>query len=150
MYEGWQFERWETPVSAAGSLALVSLIDDGNLRIVLQDHHNPKRRRFQLTFSKFPAYRNILEEYRTELWTKLSTQQLGQTLTIPHSLWITSLRKAEPLLDVHYPRLTHYMICTEDDVIEVLSPGPPEVLEIEPGQEGESVGKSVVYYKRPS
>lgn len=145
MYENWQIERWETPVSDAGSLAMVSLIDDGKLSITVQDLRDPEARRLCFVFSKYPAYRNILEEYRTQLWAMLSnTRNLGWTKIVANSTWVAELREAEPLLDVNYPRLTHYMISTEDDVIEVLTPEPPELKWVEPGTGSDAVGKSLV------
>ena len=148
MYEDWKVERWETPVSSAKSLAMVSLIDEGCLAIILQDLRDPSRRRFCFTFSNYPVYRNILEEYRTELWERLNDKEntLGWTLTVRDSPWIAAFRQTEPLLEVENPHLIHYMICTEDDVVEVLSSAPPDIREIEPGKQSESVGKSQVYH----
>jgi hypothetical protein len=74
MYEGWIVERWETSVSDAKSLVLVSLLDQhGQVSIVVQDLRDPNRRRFRFTSQHYPAYRNILEEFRLELWTQLTT-----------------------------------------------------------------------------
>ena len=148
MYEDWNVERWETPVSDAKSLFMVSLIDEGGLAITLQEARDPLPRRFCFTFSNYPAYRNILEEYRTELWQRLNNAQnkLGWTLIVRDSPWIAVFRKTEPLLEVFNPNPIHYMICTEDDVIEVLSSKPPEIRGIEPKNQRESVGKSQVYY----
>jgi hypothetical protein len=97
LYEGWQIERWETPVSDADSLAMVSLIDDGELAVTVQDLRDPERRRLCFAFSKFPAYRNVLEEYRTQLWAMLSnTGNLGWTTIVANSTWVAALREAEP------------------------------------------------------
>ena len=148
MYEGWQFEKWETPVSHAKSLAMVSLIDDGRLAVILQDLRDARHRRHQFIFSNCVAYRNILEEYRMELWKRLddSRQRCGWTLLVPNSKWVEELRLAEPVLEATHPALFHYLICTEDDVIEILTPSSPTIKEIESGTESESVGKSSVYY----
>ncbi|MEX1255946.1 MAG: hypothetical protein WEE64_16570 [Dehalococcoidia bacterium] len=127
-------------------MAMVSLVDDGELSVTVQGIRDPEARRLRFTFSRFPAYRNIMEEYRLELWERLSgTQdQLGRTLIVADSPWVAALREKEPLLGVHRPTLVHYVICTEDDVVEVLAPDPPEMTWVEPGAPSESVGKSLI------
>ena len=57
-------ERWQTPVSDAQSLAMVSLLDQNGLQITLEDLQDPARRRFKFVSRRVAAYRNILEEYR--------------------------------------------------------------------------------------
>ena len=146
MYEGWQFEDWQTPVSKAKSLQMVSLVDDVKLSILLQDLQDSQRRRFRFTFENYPAYRNINESYRTELWRLLpggKTKNLGWTFIVTDSPWIASFSQ-ETLLYV-FPTLVHYVISTEDDVIEILSPELPEIIEIEPQADPEPLpGKSVI------
>ena len=56
-------ERWQTPVSDAQSLAMVSLLDQNGLQITLEDLQDPARRRFKFVSRRVAAYRNI-EEYR--------------------------------------------------------------------------------------
>jgi hypothetical protein len=152
MYKNWKVENWETPVSRAHSLLMVSLLDDcKRLSIILQDVRDPTRRRFRFSFSNYPVYRNILEEYRLEIWVQMQEQrkekELGWTLIVPGSQWLRSFKENEPLLELHNPNLVHYMICTENDVIEVLSNAAPEILEIEPAGENEELaGKSIVFY----
>lgn len=135
MYKDWKVERWNTPVSDERLLGMVSLVDDGQLTIVVEDTLN---RQFRFIFTDYPAYRNIMEEYRTELWRKLYDKNLGSTLLIVESQWIASFRATEPLLEVHHPNLTHYMICTVNDVVEVLSSGNPKIVEIEKNLEANS------------
>src|SRR3954454_9365127 len=57
------YERWETPVSMAKSLALVSLWQDPGLNLVVEDLKDPERNRYRITFPHFAAYKNTLEEY---------------------------------------------------------------------------------------
>src|SRR5215475_5956481 len=75
-------ERWDTPVSDARSLAMVSLVDGGDaLRITVQDLRDLSRRRFEFTFRRVPAYRNILEEYQA---SELPLPPgVGWTVTVP-------------------------------------------------------------------
>lgn len=126
MYENWNFERWPTPVSDEPFLGMVSLVDDGELKIVVK---NSRDQQFCFTFTDYPAYRNIMEEYRTELWPRLHGKNLGNTLLIVESQWISSLKVNEPLLEIHLSHLFHYMICTADDVLEILTPAEPLVVE---------------------
>jgi hypothetical protein len=87
-----------------------------------------------VTFLNYPAYRNIDESYRTELWQR--RQQLndpdatGWTLVVPDSPWIREFAN-EPILESFNPGLVHYMIATENDVIEVLSNEEPAVKRID-------------------
>lgn len=145
MYEGWTLEKWPTPISDVESLSMVMLVDDGTLSIIVQVNGvTPKW--FRCVFSKYPAYRNILEEFRTELWERLEQkkQYLGWTAIVNNSQWVSSFSR-EPLLKEHYPQLKHYLICTEDDVIEVLSPQDPEMREIAVQDSQTQSGKSDIY-----
>ena len=145
MVETFKQKRWETPVSDAQSLAMVSLVDHSGLHIVVEVLRDSKRRRYQFSFRRVPAYRNILEEYRTS--ERPAGGALGLTITIPDSPWLKSFLRHEPLLEVHMPGCEHYVIVTEDDVIDVLSPEPPEIREIEPATADEPLpGKSRVLY----
>ncbi len=138
--------RWQTPVSDAKSLSMVSLVDQGGgLHITLQDLRDPARRRYRFTFEPTPAYVNVLEEYR--LSESPPPEGTGWTRTVPDSDWLRELRSREPLLDVHCPGCTHWKIVTEDDVIDVLCPNAPEIVEIEPATPDEPLpGKSRVLY----
>jgi hypothetical protein len=149
VYAGWKFNRWETPVSDLASLAMVSLVDDGMLKITVEDLQDPNRRRWQFTFEHAPIYRNILEEYRLELWRRVRTDDnpMGWTVTIPSSPWLSEFRQGEPLIDAHYPELCHYQIGTEDDVIDILSPEPPLIETVVDADRGETKpGKSRVLH----
>ena len=123
---------------------MVSLVDDGKLKLTFQDLRDPMRRRFRFTFKTYPAYRNILEEFRT---SEEGYNTKSWTVIVEESQWLERFRKQEPIFDAHYPEIRHYLFCTEDDVIEVLSPEPPEIEEIAPADENEELpGKSNVYY----
>ena len=149
MEKAGKIERWQTPVSDAKSLAMVSLLDNGKLSITVQDLRDPERRRFRFTFKNYPAYRTMLEVYQSNFWDGFNNEgtDSGWTRIIRESRWLAVLEDTDPYLEESNPGLFHYMICTEDDVIEVLSNEPPEVVEVEPAAEGEKLpGKSTVYY----
>lgn len=126
MYEGWRIARWETPVVDLDRLLMVSLADvDRELVVVLESFREPDRPRWRVRFRHYPAYRNIDESYRLELWRWLdpSGQRAGSTFTVeeapPLASWGT-----EYLHQAH-PRTRHFVIATQDDVIEVLSMDQP-------------------------
>ncbi len=145
MPNGSDYVRWDTPVSDARSLAMVSLLDQDGLHITVQDLRDPDRRRYRFSFRKAPAYRNILEEYRTS--EHVAGKDIGWTRMASCSAWLREFAEKEPFLDVFMPGCKHYVIGTEDDVIDVLSPEPPEICEIEPGSsEDAAIGKSTILY----
>ena len=110
--------------------------------------HDPQRRRFQADFTRYPGYRNLLEEYRLELWQILAgSAAIGWTLQVAVSPWIAELKQHEPLLEAIFPNLKHWLIRTEDDVIEVLSDETPTFREIAPATaEIPPAGKSTILY----
>ena len=149
MHEDWTFERWETPISDLKSIAMVSLIDDGCLKITVEDLRDPARPRWCFTFRHAPIYRNILEEYRLELWELVHQEgaRKGWTVIVPSSPWLAQLKEKEPLIEVDHPNLLHFQIGTEDDVIDVLSPELPLVESVKSASPDDAVpGKSHVLY----
>jgi hypothetical protein len=121
--------RWDTPVSDLDSVVLVSLVDDGELAIVVDGAQGSKRERFRFLFKNVFGYRNLLEEYRTALWqTVQGTPHVGWTGRIVNSPWLDELRRKEPLFLIHGgEHAVHYLLCTEDDVIDVLTEVAPEI-----------------------
>ena len=130
MYEHWKIEKWETALSECKHLAMFSLFDDAsNNKLIINLGFDEKE--FDLIFSNYPAYRNILEEYRLELWDYLdkSNQRCGNTFIVNNSPWLSELVSNEPLIEFHNEKLKHYVITTGDDVIEVLSNEIPKLIE---------------------
>ncbi len=132
MYEDWLLKRWPTLMSDAQHLFMESLHDHlGMLEIELADYsNNTATARYKVTFRNYPAYRNIDESYRLGLWER--RQQLndpnatGWTLIVPDSPWIKEFAN-EPILEAFNPGIVHYVIATENDVIEVLANEEPTV-----------------------
>jgi hypothetical protein len=87
-----KYERWETPVSDARSLAMVSLVDRDGLRVTVQDLRDPTRRRFEFRFTGVAAYRNILEEYRTgeAAQLRVDSPRTGWTAIAIRSSWLSA------------------------------------------------------------
>jgi hypothetical protein len=132
MYENWRLKRWETPMSSAKFLVMESLHDhSGLLEIELADYVNSVPiARYKVTFRRYPAYRNIQEKYRLELWQRLKELNdpnvTGWTFIVADSPWIQEFAN-EPILEFFNEGVVHYMITTEDDVIEILSNEGPTV-----------------------
>jgi len=132
MYENWHLRRWETPMSDVDHLFMESLTDrGGRLQIEVGDYvNNEAVSRYRITFENYPAYRNILEEYRLQLWqtraANVHSGATGWTLIVNDSPWIREFDN-EPLLTLFNKELLHYVVVTEDDVIEVLSNRAPMI-----------------------
>jgi hypothetical protein len=128
MYEKWLCKRWETPVSDR-PMSMVSLTDADGLEIVVNASRTGEQpRRYKFLFKKPAGYRNLPEEYRTELWGKFSkSSHPGSTFIVESSPWIAEIAVHEPLLMVHDRGVVHYVIATDDDVVEILSSQPPTI-----------------------
>ena len=126
MYSTWQISRWETPVVDMSRLLMVSLTDARQeLIIVLEDARSLARARWQVTFRGYPAYRNIDESYRLALWRWLdeSGQRCGFTFTVEETPRLASWHTGH--LHVVSANIRHFVVATEDDVIEILSTEEP-------------------------
>jgi hypothetical protein len=137
MYEDWKLQRWDTPMSDAKNLFMESLHDhSGLLEIDLADYSkNVATARYRVTFHTYPAYRNIEEKYRLELWKRrdelrIDAKSIGWTLKVPDSPWIREFAD-EPILVFFNPGITHYVIGTQNDVVEVLASEAPGIEAIE-------------------
>lgn len=130
----WQIERWETPISDLAAIQMASLSDCGKLQITIEAAQGSERLRWRFDFDTYPGYRNLLEEFRQELWAHLEStmQREGATFTVRNSPWINRLREEEDVFKALYSRVYHYVICTEDDVLEILSPDAPVIQALGP------------------
>lgn len=126
MYEGWRISRWESSVVDQNRLRMVSLTDDNlELVLLLESPQMPDRQRWQVRFRQYAGYRNIDEAYRLGLWQWLddSDQRCGFTFTVQESPQFASW--AADYLHAVAPEVRHYVIATEDDVVEVLAAVEP-------------------------
>lgn len=133
MYKGWQVSDWRSPVAEVDRLLMVSLTDENReLVIVLEGSWVPGRPRWRVRFRPYSGYRNLDERYRGDLWQWLhdSSQGCGGTFIVeedpPFASWGTDYLKG------FEPSTKHFVVCTEDDVIEVLSSAWPTWEAIEP------------------
>ena len=120
-YTNWKPKKWKTNVSELEYLFFESLSDsDKGLIITLS---NSEGLNFEVQFENHPVYRNILEEYKLNLWAIRDEKwpNLGNTWIIENSDWLEQFEKEEPLLSHHEGQLQHYIITTQSSVIEVLS-----------------------------
>jgi hypothetical protein len=126
VYEGWRVDRWETPVGDVDRLLMVSLVDaTRELTAIFEASWMPSRPRWRVRFRDYPAYRNIDEAYRNELWRHIreSGQECGRTFTVQESPSLQSWG-TESLHEVR-PGIRHFVIATMDDILEVLSASEP-------------------------
>jgi hypothetical protein len=148
-YDSWEVERWDTPVSDLAGLVLVGLVDHRGLHLILEEARSSARARWAMRFDHYPAYRNVPEEYRSALWDHLdqSKQRCGCTFVVTNSPWITSLRRSEGVFAASETSLQHFVVATEDDVVEILSDKEPQMHRIAPApRNAEVAGKSTVLY----
>jgi len=126
MYEQWLIARWDTPVVDIDQLLMVSLVDSrGELTLTFEAFRSPERPRWTVRFGKSLGYRNIDEAYRLGLWRWLdqSGQRCGHTFLVQESPKLASW--ATEYLHEVIPSVRHFVIATEDDVIEVLCANEP-------------------------
>ena len=139
-----QYTRWDTPGSDARSLVMVSLVDRGELCVTVVDMQTPDEL-LDFRFVSVAAYRNILEEYR--LTEGLDVPSTGWTVIVNNSEWLEQLEDVEDLFRDEQKGSVHYMIITEDDVIDILSSRLPEITKRPPAAHEINIrGKSVILH----
>jgi hypothetical protein len=114
---------------------MVSLTDvDHELVVLVEAFHSPGRPRWRVRFRQYLAYRNVDESYRTNLWRWLdeSNQRVGFTFTVEESPRLASWETV--YLHEVMPTARHFVIATEDDVIEVVSAQLPIWESAEPAE----------------
>jgi hypothetical protein len=125
-YKSWKFRRWDTPLDDSRDVALKELRTcERDVSLVL----DAGGALFEFVFREVVAYRNIVERYRLELWEVLGAQlpERGWALEIEAPNWASELKESEPLVQPFHPALRHFMICTDEDVLEILTERTPEI-----------------------
>ena len=125
MYKDWKIKNWETPL-AHSNFSLKSLFDNLKKLEITVENSNSE---YVISFEyQYPVYRNILGTYRLELWSYLKDNYPNHTSTfiVENSSWINYFVESEILLDVH-ENIKHFVIASERDVVEVLSPVSPNI-----------------------
>lgn len=120
--------RWETPVSDLAYLALLELRQVGlSLTLDLEGKRGDVAEQWRVVFRRQAGYANLREEYRARQWSVMPKTAKGWTIIHEESPWLAELR-AEERFDLYgNAAARHYMVCTEDDVIDVLSVEPPVI-----------------------
>jgi hypothetical protein len=127
VYSKWKIIKWPTAMSAFSSPRLESLSDGMQLQIIVNNpaygDHQP---RMEFIFSGIYAYRNINRSYRNSLFKAIPTAGMGNTWMVQNSDFLDLLKEdAQGALTFKDAR--HFVILTENDVIEVVSAAPPRM-----------------------
>ena len=127
-YQSWEIKRWETPLSdlEGRNLVLQALtLGESGLTLTLESEVGI----FSMHFNGHPPFRVIDEGFRGDLWITLREQdksRFGNTLIIENSDFKDFLR-----LDGYFNSMAsdyvHYLIVTDNDVVEVLSRIQPTI-----------------------
>ena len=132
MYANTKLERWETPIVGAHDLRTVSVVDDGELLITVSEPSNDDRYRLRFRFraGKYLAYRVTNEIDGCQLLdeARYDGERPCRTFTGEQSDW--KERFLEVSLRGQDVPLKHYVIWTEEDIIEVLASEPPEAYDL--------------------
>jgi hypothetical protein len=149
MYDNWTVTRWETPVVDIRRLLLVSLVDANHeLTLILEASSSQCRARWRVRWRRYPGYRNLDEAFRTQLWQRLdeSGQRCGWTFTVEETPPLASWDSSGYLAGM-WSGARHYVIATDDDVVEILSDEAPTWETLPPAAVDEPpAGKSTHLY----
>ena len=119
------FIKWHPLESISKNLYVKSLYDDSEgFRILLEGDGNLK---ILLSFENYYGYRNFNESERLKTWNQYSSLASNWSLYTAKNTAFTKWLSDESLGIVEENDITHYLITTEDDVIEILSSDPPTV-----------------------
>lgn len=127
VYSKWKIMKWPTPMSAFVNPRLESLKDGIQLEIVIQNFtHGDQRPKVEFVFSGIYSYRNINKGFRTSLWEVVPLSNLGATWMVQNSDFL-DLLKADVQGAATFRDARHFVIATENDVIEIVACAPPRM-----------------------
>jgi hypothetical protein len=119
-------ERWETPCSTVPWLQLVRISRDDGLTLVVRELAAcAPSRAFEFRFEEVPVFRISTEDFTGAQFVK-ARFDFGPTLELIPSPWEAELRHLHPEFR-HVNNCRHLVIIANRDLIEVLTPQPPEV-----------------------
>lgn len=129
MYRGWKIEKWETPLSPVANPVFKSLLQDKEALKINIIGEDDKKLLF-IFDSHCPAYKSIDETYKTELWSYLdeTDQRFGSTFIVKNSSWLKQYQESNVLIR-RVPDLKHYVICSSNNIIEILTDKKPQIIE---------------------
>ncbi len=119
-----EYVQWRPVEYIPDSIRLEQLTDSASgLVVVLLDNFG---RRLKINFGIASAYRNIMEEMRLSFWPIFHSkkQGTGSFWVVENSEWLANFSKDDLC---HHHGCAHYLIITDDDVIDVLTKYIPQV-----------------------
>lgn len=132
MYTNTKLERWETPVIGAHDLRTVSILDDGELLITVEEPSNDERYRLRFRFAAgtYLTYRVTNEMDASQLLDPAKYEGalpcrtfISQQSDWKHTILTVSIHGQDA-------PIKHYVIWTDEDCIEVLALKPPEMYDL--------------------
>jgi len=127
---GRKYVSWNTPVSDENFLLVDMQYEDCCLKLSLDpsiDGFNKKKTK--ITFSKVASFKITSERYMNYMWNEISESgACGRTLFVENSEWIQNLSSSDGLFALFEKNPTHYLILTDNEVIDVLSSNYPEII----------------------
>lgn len=119
-----EFEKWNPLVEIPSSVSVERLIDDSDgFKIYLYDANvdiENIETIFLIEFDFYFGYRNLDESYHLNTWRELpfptDTWSLFRTT---RGDFVRSFN--ELTLNIHKDKVVNYMICTSNDVVEILT-----------------------------
>lgn len=126
-----KIKRWNTPVSDVSRLWVYSLNYNGTLLVSCGYESNGVEKKLNITFGERPIFRDIQEEFMSPLWETIFSgpEKIGWTFILEQSRWLQELEK-DGIFFGTMKGCKHYVISTEDDVIEVITKNEPIFTEV--------------------
>lgn len=125
---GMKIINWDTILSKASRVWLKKMTYDGILIVSLGSVINDIECEIEFNFGERLIFRNIQEEFFTPLWNIIASSEgkVGATFILQDSRWLKELNKDEIFAGT-MKDCCHYVISTEDDIIEIITANEPIV-----------------------